>query len=67
MSDKRGCGWMAGPRDTSVQLSAAKWWFAISRDMFTKTQRNQVGRVRPTVSCHMTPTFRRPLIHNTKG
>ena len=67
MNNKRECGWMAGPRDASVHISAAKWLFAISRDMFAKTQRNETGRDRPAVSCHTIPTFRRPLIHNTKG
>jgi hypothetical protein len=57
---------MSGPRDSEVHLPAAKWWFAISRDMFTKTQRNQTRMHRPPVSCNWTPRFSRPLEPDTQ-
>ena len=58
---KRGCLWMSGPQDGVVHMPARKWWFAISRDMFAKSQRSQMRLHRPPVACHMTPTFSRPL------
>jgi hypothetical protein len=61
MAEQRGCAWISGPRDTTVQMSAAKWWLAISRNMFIKSQRGHASRMRPPVSCHLTPTFSRPL------
>lgn len=61
MAGRRSCEWMSGPRDASIQVPAAKWWFAISRDMLAKSYRSQRVAYRPAVACHRTPTFISPL------
>jgi hypothetical protein len=61
MGDGRSCAWMSGPGDLTSEVSAAKWWLAVSRNMFIKTQRAQMRLRRPPVSCHLVPTFSRPL------
>ena len=57
---KRICPFMTGPSDPSVKISAAKWWLAISRDVFVTNARMQ-RRNRPPVTCRRTPTFSGPL------
>lgn len=52
---------MNGPKDASLQVSAAKWWIAISRDVLSKDYRRQMYALRPAVTCHRTPTFVSPL------
>ena len=59
---ERSCGWMSGPKDASVKVAAAQWWLAISRDTLAKEYRRQLTTLRPTVTCHRTPTFVSPLI-----
>lgn len=58
---KRSCGWMSGPADASIRVPAAKWWFAISRDMLANAHRRQRIVHRTPVACHRTPTFVSPL------
>ncbi|HEU4480787.1 MAG TPA: hypothetical protein VFS18_02795 [Actinomycetota bacterium] len=58
---QRSCGWMSGPRDAEATISSAKWWFAISRDVFAKSYRRQRSSFRGPVACHRTPTFCSPL------
>lgn len=52
---------MSGPADASLELSAAKWWFAVSRDVLAKDYRRRTSMNRPPVKCHRTPTFCSPL------
>lgn len=61
MARQRSCAWMSGPSDATVEVPAAKWWFAISRDVFAKSYRRQRVHYRPPVGCHRTPTFVSPL------
>ena len=61
MNGERFCAWMSGPRHGTVTLSAAKWWFAISRDLLANDFRRQNCRNRPPVTCNRTPTFVSPL------
>lgn len=65
MTRQRSCAWLAGPRDAGVDISAAKWWLAISRDVFAKSHRNQPGALRLPVACHLTPRFDSPLAKRT--
>jgi hypothetical protein len=58
---ERSCGWMNGPKDASVKVAAAAWWLAISRDTLAKEYRRQMMTLRPSVTCHRTPTFVSPL------
>jgi hypothetical protein len=55
------CAFMSGPADAEFNIPAAKWWFAISRDMLAKTYRQQSSGVRRPALCHRTPTFVSPL------
>ncbi|MEA2453336.1 MAG: hypothetical protein QOG04_2046 [Actinomycetota bacterium] len=59
--NERSCGWMSGPKDASVKVSAAKWWLAISRDTLAKEYRRQTMSLRPAATCYRTPTFVSPL------
>jgi hypothetical protein len=53
---------MNGPRDQAeLDIPAARWWIAISRDVLGKAYRRQMSRGRPPVACHRTPTFVSPL------
>jgi hypothetical protein len=45
-----------------VKVAAAQWWLAISRDTLAKEYRRQLTTLRPSVTCHRTPTFVSPLI-----
>lgn len=58
---ERSCAWMSGPKEVSADVTAAQWWFAISRDVFAKAQRSQQPAHRRISSCHLTPTFSSPL------
>jgi hypothetical protein len=62
-SEKRACGFMKGPSNSSIQISPARWWLAISRDVVTKEFRKLAIEHRPPVSCSRTPTFVSPLSH----
>jgi len=57
----RNCDWISGPRRADMKISAAKWWFAISRDVFAKDQRRRMWNGRPAVHCQRTPKFISPL------
>ena len=61
MEDHRSCAWMSGPADATVKVSPAKWWFAISRDLFVKSYRSQRVAHRTPVHCHRTPKVVSPL------
>jgi hypothetical protein len=61
MTRQRSCAWLTGPQDAEVNISAAKWWLAISRDVFAKTYRSQTATCRLPVACHLTPRFDSPL------
>lgn len=62
MAEQRSkCAFMAGPADAALKVSAAKWWFAISRDVLAKTYRTYDSGLRLPVTCHRTPTFTSPL------
>jgi hypothetical protein len=61
MTNERNCGFLTGPANTSLKVSPAKWWLAISRDVLAKSYRRHVCRNRPPVSCHRTPTFSSPI------
>jgi hypothetical protein len=61
MTRQRSCAWLTGPREAEVKISAAKWWLAISRDVFTKSYRHQTASRRLPVACHLTPRFDSPL------
>ncbi|MDQ4143409.1 MAG: hypothetical protein M3198_06645 [Actinomycetota bacterium] len=62
MNGQRSCHWMSGPADhTELEISAARWWIAISRDVLGKAYRRQMSRGRPQVQCQRTPTFVSPL------
>jgi hypothetical protein len=52
---------MSGPTNASLKLPAAKWWLAISRDVFARDYRRRTNSNRPPVKCHRTPTFCSPL------
>jgi hypothetical protein len=52
---------MSGPTDASLKVPAAKWWLAISRDVFAQDYRRRANQNRPAVKCHRTPTFCSPL------
>jgi hypothetical protein len=57
---ERNCSWMSGPRDATSVITPAKWWLAISRDLFAKDLARG-RRSRPPVTCTRTPTFISPL------
>lgn len=61
MEGERSCAWMSRPRNDSHRISAVRWWLAISRDVMEKEYRKMVGRHRPSVACHRSPTFSSPL------
>ncbi|MDQ3618661.1 MAG: hypothetical protein M3391_00845 [Actinomycetota bacterium] len=62
MEQERSCPWLSGPRDASLQLPPAKWWFVLSRDVLAKDHRRRaVAAHRPAVRCHRTPTFTSPI------
>ena len=62
MNGERSCHWMSGPgEEMEIEISAARWWIAISRDVLGKAYRRQMSRGRPTVKCQRTPTFISPL------
>ncbi|MGH2698016.1 MAG: hypothetical protein ACRDJL_02290 [Actinomycetota bacterium] len=63
MENKRSCVWMQGPRDAALQVSAAKWWLAITRDVMANEYRRMAAKHRPPVTCDMTPKFVSPLEH----
>ncbi len=67
MEDKRSCVWMQGPKDTTLQVSAAKWWLAITRDVMANEYRRMAAKYRPPVTCDMTPKFVSPLEHQKHG
>jgi hypothetical protein len=67
MEDKRSCVWMQGPRETTLQVSAAKWWLAITRDVMANEYRRMAAKHRPPVTCDMTPKFVSPLEHQKHG
>ena len=67
MEDKRSCVWMRGPEDTALQVSAAKWWLAITRDVMANEYRRMAAKHRPPVTCDMTPKFVSPLEHQRHG
>lgn len=60
-NSQRSCAWMSGPKDPTVTVSAAKWWYAISRDVFSKMHRNQQPPHRAISRCQRTPKFVSPL------
>ena len=66
MDSERSCGFLSGPRNTSLKVAPAKWWFAISRDVLAKGYRRQMCRTRPSVSCHRTPTFSSPISQSSE-
>jgi hypothetical protein len=61
METERSCAWLTGPQDAEIAISPAKWWLAISRDVFAKTYRSQRATRRLPVACHLTPRFDSPL------
>lgn len=61
MEDHRSCAWMSGPADATLKVSPAKWWFAISRDLFVKSYRSQRAGERTPAFCSRTPKFVSPL------
>jgi hypothetical protein len=61
MRRQRSCAWLAGPKHAELTISAAKWWLAISRDVFAKSHRSQSAVHRLPVACHLTPRFDSPL------
>ena len=62
MNPERTCHWMAGPgEELELEISAARWWIAISRDVLSKEYRRQMSKGRPPVGCDRTPTFVSPL------
>jgi hypothetical protein len=61
MTGERNCGWMSGPRDAGLRVSAVRWWLAISRDELVNTYRRR-SQVRPPVACHRTPSFTSPIL-----
>ena len=61
MEEHRSCAWMSGPADATVKVSPAKWWFAISRDLFAKSYRSQRLAERTPSICNRTPKFVSPL------
>ena len=65
METQRSCAWLTGPQDAEVTISAAKWWLAISRDVFAKTYRSQSAAQRVPAACHLTPRFDSPLAKRT--
>jgi hypothetical protein len=65
MASRRNCAWISGPENTSIKLPAAKWWLAISRDVFAADYRRRTSTSRPSVKCHRTPTFCSPLDERT--
>jgi hypothetical protein len=67
MENKRSCVWMQGPRDAALQVSAAKWWLAITRDVMANEYRRMTAKHRPPVTCDMTPKFVSPLVHQKHG
>ena len=60
MDRQRSCAWLRGPQ-ADVAISPAKWWLAISRDVFAKSYRSQRASHRLPVACHLTPRFDSPL------
>ena len=67
MEDKRSCVWMQGPKEAALQVSAAKWWLAITRDVMANEYRRMAAKHRPPVTCDMTPKFVSPLEHQKHG
>lgn len=61
MEEHRSCAWMSGPADATVKVSPAKWWFAISRDLFAKSYRSQAAAERTPSVCNRIPSFMSPL------
>jgi hypothetical protein len=61
MTGERNCGWMSGPRDAGLRVSAVRWWLAISRDELVNSYRRRT-QVRPPVACRRTPTFTSPIL-----
>lgn len=61
MQGRTNCAFMSGPNDSSLEIPAVKWWFAISRDVLAKTYRRQSSQVRQPAMCYRTPTFSSPL------
>lgn len=61
MSETRSCGWLAGPKDSSVRVSSAKWWLAVSRDVMATEYRKMMCKDRPPTGCHRVPRFVSPL------
>lgn len=57
MQAQKACGWMSGPRDATLKVSAVKWWLAISRDALVKDFRRRSMQSRSPVRCRRTPTF----------
>ena len=62
MTGERNCGWMSGPRDAELRVSAVRWWLAISRDELVNSYRRRTQVVRPPVACRRTPTFTSPIL-----
>jgi hypothetical protein len=65
MNRQRSCAWLKGPQDAELHISAAKWWLAISRDVFAKSYRSESALRRLPVACHLTPRFDSPLAKRT--
>ncbi|HVF52881.1 MAG TPA: hypothetical protein VNC78_04655 [Actinomycetota bacterium] len=61
MDDGRTCAWMSGPDDSSLSMSGARWWLAISRDLLATSSRQQRTPVRAPAVCDRTPMFASPL------
>jgi hypothetical protein len=62
MDEQRArCAFMSGPLDADLDVSAAKWWFAISRDILAQSYRRESTSLRTPAMCHRTPTFTSPL------
>ena len=61
MNTSRSCGWLAGPKDSSVRVSSAKWWLAVSRDVMANEYRKMTCKDRPATGCHRVPRFMSPL------
>jgi hypothetical protein len=62
MEGKRSnCRWMSGPAAAGVNIPAARWWLAVSRDWVGKEYRRQMCKGRPPVTCQHTPKFVSPL------
>jgi hypothetical protein len=65
MEEKR-CAWMSGPKDSSADVPAARWWLAISRNKLVDDY-SRAGRERPPATCHLTPAFISPLTTHRSG